>query len=284
MEKSPLIRVLFIDDNQDLGDLFRMLLEARGDFVVHSCLSATEGLEYLSDNRVDAIISDYAMPEIDGISFLKQIRQKLPTIPFIILTGEDSKETVIEALNAGADFYQNKGEEIDIQILDLAHKIRILVAQREAEEAVRRKDDILEAISYAAEQFLKGNILQIDSHDILGRIGLSTQADSVSLYNIKESKETGKPIFDSPATWSRRGGVSALPPQQWPDRWINIIKDSHYFSEELSQLPFEEREQLNQVKIDSILILPIYANTLLCGFWFLKITLLEEEVLLKFKL
>ena len=266
MQEVPLIRVLFIDDNEDLGDLFRMLLEARGDFSVHSCTSATEGLAYISGNRVDAIISDYSMPEMDGISFLKEIRRRLPNIPFIILTGEDSKETAIDALNAGADFYQNKGDELDIQIIDIAHKVGILVAQREAEEAVRRKDDILEAISYAAEQYLKGNILQIDSRDILGRLGLATQADLVSLYNIKESKETGKLLYDSPATWSQSGTISELPPKLWPERWLAILSKTHYFTEDRSQLPAEEGALLDKVHVDSILILPIFANTLLCGY------------------
>lgn len=69
------IRVLFIDDNEDLCTVFRMFLERTG-FLVQTFLSAAEGLAYLENYQVDAVISDYSMPEMDGISFLKHIRQK----------------------------------------------------------------------------------------------------------------------------------------------------------------------------------------------------------------
>lgn len=57
------------------------------------------------------------MPEMDGITLLRQVRNLHPQLPFIMLTGNDSKEIAIEALNAGADFYQNKGEDLEIQYL-----------------------------------------------------------------------------------------------------------------------------------------------------------------------
>ena len=57
----------------------------------------------------DAIISDYQIPDMDGIEFLKKVRSSGNSIPFIIFTGKGREEVVIEALNAGADFYLQKG-------------------------------------------------------------------------------------------------------------------------------------------------------------------------------
>lgn len=266
MQKLPVIRVLFVDDNQDLCNLFQLFLESSKEFKVYTCTSATDGLSFIAHNQVDAIISDYAMPEMDGISFLKIVRKENPTIPFIILTGEDNKETVIEALNSGADFYQNKGEELDIQTRDIGNKIRLLVAQREAEAVVRRKDAILEAISFAADQFLKGNLIHIDSRDILGRLGAATGAEQVILYNVKDCTDTEVSVYEVPASWPLAGLDHSILPSAWPSQWIQELSRSRYFTGYISTLPDNEASILKSAGIKSILILPIYANYVLCGY------------------
>lgn len=266
MQELSVIRILFVDDNKDLCRIFQLFLEETGEFRVFTSTSATEGLNFLNDNPIDAIISDYAMPEIDGIAFLKIIRQQYHDIPFIMLTGEDSKEIAIEALNSGADFYQNKGDELDIQTLDIAKKIRVLVAQREAERAVRRKDVILEAISYAADQFLKGNIHQIDSQDILGRLGTATGADQVYLINIKDCLDYEILQYSVPVLWSRTGKGTEVFPSRWPDRWYQAITDTGYCSNDLTTSSANEKKFMHFAGIQSILILPIYANARLCGY------------------
>ena len=266
MEKASGIQVLFVDDNPELCTIFSMLLEAAGAFTVHTCTSAAEGLNFISENIMDAIISDYSMPEMDGIEFLRIIRKNNPKTPFIILTGEDSKETAIDALNSGADFYQNKGERIDIQILDIAHKIKALVGQRDAEEAVRRKDAILEAISYAADQFLKGNLPDIDSRDILSRLGIATQAEEVSLFNLRISVPDGTTVYDRSASWSRTGDPMINSPSIWPKRWHQILSNDHFFSQGIEDIPDDERYLFEPTGIRSILIIPIYANEILSGF------------------
>lgn len=266
MQKLPDIRVLFIDDNQDLCNLFQLFLESDSGFQVHTCTSALDGLLFLADNAVDAIISDYAMPEMDGILFLKEVKKKYPEIPFIILTGEDSKETAIEALNSGADFYQNKGEELDIQTRDIGNKIRLLVSQRSARDAVRRKDAILEAISYAADQFLKGNYLHIDSREILGRLGRATGAERVILYNNQEALHRTSSIYDSPAIWPFPDSQHTIEPSRWPEQWKIDLSDNRIVIGSISNLEGVEAALFHTTGVKSILILPIYANSILCGY------------------
>ncbi len=175
-----MIPVLFIDDNKELCTLFKFYLEETGEFSVHFCHDGQEALLYLEDHEVMAVISDYDMPEMNGIDLLTRIRSVYPRLPFIMLTGNDNKETVIAALNAGADFYQNKGADFEVQVLDLSHKIRILSGRHQAQEAARRSERILAAISYATERLLKGTgSWQEDMGEILGRLGMATRADSV---------------------------------------------------------------------------------------------------------
>jgi len=124
--------ILYVDDEPGLLEIGKMFLEQGGRFSVETITSAAEALEILRTEHYDAIISDYQMPVMDGIEFLKRVRASGNTIPFIIFTGRGREEIVIQALNEGADFYLQKGGEPLSQFAELAHKIRQAVQQRMA--------------------------------------------------------------------------------------------------------------------------------------------------------
>ncbi|MEI6841331.1 MAG: response regulator [Methanomicrobiales archaeon] len=108
MMATPL-RVLYVDDEPDLLDIGRLFLEEDGDFTVTTALNAPEAVRLLEQEKFDAIISDYQMPEMDGIQFLLAVRARFGLIPFILFNGKGREEVVIQAINSGADFYLQKG-------------------------------------------------------------------------------------------------------------------------------------------------------------------------------
>ena len=81
----------------------------------------------------EAIVSDYQMPDMDGIEFLKEVRRKDKT-PFILFTGKGREEVAIEAINSGADFYIKKGGEPLSQYSELSNAIKQVIARRQAEQ------------------------------------------------------------------------------------------------------------------------------------------------------
>ncbi len=101
--------VLYVDDEPMLLELAKIFLEQTGDFRVDTLTSAPAALDILTRTSYDCIISDYQMPVMDGIVFLKTVRSRGNALPFIIFTGKGREEVVIEALNSGADFYLQKG-------------------------------------------------------------------------------------------------------------------------------------------------------------------------------
>ena len=139
--------ILYVDDEPGLLEIGRMFLEQGGLFAVDTLTSATEALDVISTKRYDAIISDYQMPVMDGIEFLKRVRAADTTIPFIIFTGRGREEVVIQAFNEGADFYLQKGGEPVSQFAELGHKTRKAILQRRAEASIRdherREADII---------------------------------------------------------------------------------------------------------------------------------------------
>jgi two-component sensor histidine kinase/CheY-like chemotaxis protein len=138
-----MISVLYVDDEPALLEIGKLFLEKGGAFDVDTAISATEAKVKLAENRYDAVISDYQMPDIDGIEFLKYARENFGDIPFILFTGKGREEVVIRAINNGADFYLQKGRDTASQFAELGQKIRIAVEKRRAEDALRKQTFVL---------------------------------------------------------------------------------------------------------------------------------------------
>ncbi|MCK9592163.1 MAG: PAS domain S-box protein [Methanoregula sp.] len=140
-------RILYVDDEPDLLEITKLFLEDTTDFSVDTNTSAQHALHSISTQHYDAIISDYQMPEMDGIAFLKSVRSRHRDMPFILFTGRGREDIVIEAINNGADFYLQKGGDPTAQFAELAHKIRQAIARRQAEfsliESEKRLTDII---------------------------------------------------------------------------------------------------------------------------------------------
>ncbi|MGB8821406.1 MAG: response regulator, partial [Methanoregula sp.] len=128
--------VLYVDDEPALLEIARLFLEESKEFVVDTQCSAQEALESLKSRHYDAIISDFQMPGMDGLEFLKRLRSEGNDTPFIIFTGRGREEIVIDALNSGADFYLQKGGEPQSQFAELRSKISQAISRRRAEERV----------------------------------------------------------------------------------------------------------------------------------------------------
>ncbi len=130
------ISVLYVDDEPDLLDLGKIFLERTGDFLVTIATGVDEALSAMEGREFETIISDYQMPGMDGIGFLKQLRTHGDKTPFILFTGRGREEVAIEALNNGADFYLQKGGDPKAQFAELANKVRHAVSHRRAEKQV----------------------------------------------------------------------------------------------------------------------------------------------------
>jgi PAS domain S-box-containing protein len=135
-----MISVLCVDDEQVLLDLYKLFLEQSGEIQVDTADSVKMAVGKLKKIRYDVIVSDYSMPEYDGVAFLKCILPTYGDIPFILFTGRGSEDTVIEALNNGARFYVQKGEDPKEQFADLIHKIKQAVGLKEVEDALRTSE------------------------------------------------------------------------------------------------------------------------------------------------
>lgn len=106
-------RVLFVDDELSI---LRAIKRAffNTDFSVFIANSAKEALEFLKDHEVDIVVSDVKMPEMDGITFLTEVKKLYPNIDRIVLSGFVERSYVLKAIINGVAFdYMTKPWEND---------------------------------------------------------------------------------------------------------------------------------------------------------------------------
>ena len=102
--------VLLVDDDREFREEFCDFL---CDYNVIEARSGEEALEILNrPNEVDIVILDVVMPGLSGTEVLKLIKARYPDLPVVILTGQGSKKTVIDALKGRADDYIEKPVDI----------------------------------------------------------------------------------------------------------------------------------------------------------------------------
>ncbi|CCQ32856.1 PhoR protein [Halorhabdus tiamatea SARL4B] len=143
---STAITVLHVDDEPDLAALTAEMLERDGQITVETATSASEGLDLLAEGHFDCLVSDYAMPGMDGIEFLEAVRVESPDLPFILYTGKGSEEVASEAITAGATDYLQKGggtEQYDL----LANRIYNAVSQYRSQQRAAKFDRIRSLMS-----------------------------------------------------------------------------------------------------------------------------------------
>jgi CheY-like chemotaxis protein len=93
-------RILVIDDEPDLLDILKDILQLSG-FEVETHTSGVEALNRVKSFKPDAVLTDYRMPEMTGMDVLRKVNSIDPDLPVLFLSGNLSKEVVLDALSAG---------------------------------------------------------------------------------------------------------------------------------------------------------------------------------------
>ena len=91
--------VLIVDDEEMVTQSLGALLELETDYQVVTFQSPVDALATLQKRPVDLVISDFLMPNLDGLQFLSQVKKMYPEVPRVLLTGYADKENAIKAIN-----------------------------------------------------------------------------------------------------------------------------------------------------------------------------------------
>lgn len=95
--------ILFVDDEANVLNALRRTLR-KEPYEIFLAQGAEEALDILRENEIDLVVSDHLMPGMDGLTFLKKVRESYPTVVRVILTGHADLQMAIEAINEGEVF------------------------------------------------------------------------------------------------------------------------------------------------------------------------------------
>lgn len=182
--------VLIVDDEPSQMELAKLNLEDSDlSFTITTTLSASEALKLLRDNSFDCIVSDYKMPEMNGVQLCTEVR-KTSEIPFIIYTARGSEEVASAAFAAGIDDYVRK-EATSAHYKLLAKRIRHTVEKKRAEKELQHTEEELRASNEQVQEY--ANKLERMVDDRTSKLKESEER----LRAFIDSTEDGFGLFDS---------------------------------------------------------------------------------------
>ncbi|WP_277541847.1 ATP-binding protein [Haloarcula laminariae] len=133
------VHVLYVDTAATAPESLR---DADGVHEIRTCGSVEAALAALETERVDCVVSEYTLPDRDGLDFLREVRDRWSGLPFVLVTGDGDEALASEAIGAGATDYLSKdnvgalGERVVSAVTDAAEQGEILGRMTDAFFAV----------------------------------------------------------------------------------------------------------------------------------------------------
>jgi PAS domain S-box-containing protein len=213
------IRVLHVDDEPDFAATAAELLEREDDRLdVRTATGPTEGLSRLDSGEFDCVVSDYEMPECDGIGFLRAVRERDPDLPFVLFTGRGSEAVASDAVSAGVTDYLQKGAGTS-QYTVLANRISNAVAAHRSAVAAEQRRDRLEQIL----KTVPSCVVQLDAD---GRFRFANRR-AEEVLGLGESALTER-RFDDPGWEIRDLDGEPIPTERLPFRRVRDAGEALY--------------------------------------------------------
>jgi len=139
-------KLVYVDDNRFNIALIKALAEEFGIDMI-TFLNPKEALDYVLTHKVDMVLLDYMMPEMNGIEFAKKLKEHKPFIPIIMISAFDDYKLRAEAKKVGIDDFLPKPVNIDNFKLRIVNKILQMEDNFEEESFEEEKDNIYEIFS-----------------------------------------------------------------------------------------------------------------------------------------
>lgn len=178
--------ILHVDDDYAFLGFLRVVLSNR--FAITPVTGAAEALDILEDREFEMIITDYEMPEVNGLELLEILREKYPEIPVMFCTGHGSEHVARDAFVVGAVDYFTKELNSAARKEKLVNSIDMIITKRRVEKELREKERYYRSL-------IDGVIDLIIILDLDGTIlYASPSTGKIVDYNPDEMK--GKKIFE----------------------------------------------------------------------------------------
>lgn len=144
------LQLLLVDDEERFLSTTRSLLDKRG-VVTHTANNGKEALRVMEDKRIDVVVLDVKMPDMDGIETLRLIKHRYPLVEVVMLTGHASVDSAVDGMRLGAFDYLMKPCDIS----DMLKKIQEAFIKKQMTEEKIQKLKVERIISHPMAVFEK---------------------------------------------------------------------------------------------------------------------------------
>lgn len=166
------IRILIVDDNEELRSIMEEYLGDNDDFIEGAC-DGKDALKKHMEDPYDLIITDVHMPELTGIQLIRKIRERDDITEFIIITGYASLDTAIESIKIGVFDYIVKPFRIEeLKVVVKNAKDKILLKKKNAELVKKLKGFYDEIERYKQHDRLETNS---ETNTEINKVGNNTE-------------------------------------------------------------------------------------------------------------
>lgn len=155
-KKSPVI--LLVDDEEMVLNSIKSFFAIDSDYNLFTYTSPFKALDDLDRDRlnIDLVISDYLMPEMDGITFLAKVKERFPLVPRILLTGYADKENAIKAINnVGLYQYIEKPWDNDDLKIIIRNGLEKTILIKQLEDKIREVERAHHELSEVQKDILR---------------------------------------------------------------------------------------------------------------------------------
>ncbi|MFA8300788.1 MAG: response regulator [Hyphomicrobiales bacterium] len=282
MEKYK-ISLLFVEDDSSIRELYTTILSS---FVeeLYTAANGKEGIKIFNEKNPDLIFTDIRMPELDGIKMTQQIKAIKHDSRIIIMSAYEESEYFIKAIEAGANGFLVKPINIDDFRTTIERQYQEILKERKAkanelkkkiaEEALKKREAILQAVSFAAETFLRTNYSEKTVPTVIEELGIATNASRV--YIFQRISQNNKHCFKQKFEWCASGIAQHLKGDKYEvitddniflSRLDKFLSRNIVFSESFENLSQQEKEFLQDQQVRSLIIVPVFVNERLWGFF-----------------
>lgn len=131
------LRVLVIDDSQQIREFLTDYVLEPNDFLVEIAVDGLLGLKKALSNKPDLILMDYEMPHLNGLEVLKRLRQQNSKVPVILMTSHGSEQVAVEVFRLGVHDYIIKPFTAEQMLEAIENALSVTHLQREKEALTR---------------------------------------------------------------------------------------------------------------------------------------------------
>lgn len=198
--KDRIGTIFVVDDEPMVTTSLKTMLSLETKHLIHAFNNPLEALDKLNELTPDVVISDFSMPEMDGINFLKKVKEELPETTLILLTGYADKESAIEAINhVGIYRYIEKpwdNDDLKLNInngLERAYLVRDLkstIQQLNAsEQELKETNQQLEALVEARTRDLQATYQKLQSIVLNTADGIITLNQNLEITSVNPTAQ-----------------------------------------------------------------------------------------------